>query len=230
MLALPFVALALGRDRWRSPRRAGAIGAGVGPRGEGSRARAGAGRRLAARLAGDARRRHRPARAPSLGGQRGRAGRTPAPAAVGAGAAAGRAVAAGRDRRKASTCARRRRRRPSALRLRLGGGPLPAGRYGMHFRLEAASGRGAVRRSRARPPSRPPGAPATFDAEVTHPGGPLTLSATTAGSAGGFGLDRRSERSKPCIDGALSDIKSGEQMEVPPAGRGHVNVSAGCCG
>ena len=27
--------------------------------------------------------------------------------------------------------------RPTALRLRLGGGPLPAGRYAIHFRLEA---------------------------------------------------------------------------------------------
>ena len=97
MLAFPFVAFALGeivglfraalglffvgpskgptpRDRLAraKPSLPGAIDTGVDPRGEGSRAGAGAGRRLAPRLARVAGRRHRPARAPSLGGQRGR--------------------------------------------------------------------------------------------------------------------------------------------------------------
>ena len=74
--------------------------------------------------------------------------------------------------------------RASPLRLRLGGGPLPAGRYGLHFRLEAASG--AARFTLADAAANvSAGAPATLDADVTHAGGPLTLSATTSGSAGG---------------------------------------------
>ena len=72
----------------------------------------------------------------------------------------------------------------SPLRLRLGGGPLPAGRYGLHFRLEAASGAARFNLADAAADVSP-GAPATLDADVTHPGGPLTLSATTSGSAGG---------------------------------------------
>ena len=86
--------------------------------------------------------------------------------------------------RKASASARTARGRPSALRLRLGGGPLPAGRYGLHFRLEAASGAARFTLAGAAADVSP-GAPATLDADVTHPGGPLTLSATTSGSAGG---------------------------------------------
>ncbi len=74
--------------------------------------------------------------------------------------------------------------RASPLRLRLGGGPLPAGRYGLHFRLEAASGAARFKLEDAAADVSP-GAPATLDADVTHPGGPLTLSATTSGSAGG---------------------------------------------
>jgi hypothetical protein len=72
----------------------------------------------------------------------------------------------------------------SALRVRLGGGPLPAGRYGLHFRLEAASGAARFNMAGAAADV-PPGASATLDAAVTHPGGPLTLFATTSGSAGG---------------------------------------------
>jgi hypothetical protein len=73
---------------------------------------------------------------------------------------------------------------PTPLRLRLGGGSLPAGRYALHFRLEAAS---AARFTVAgRVAEVAGGAPAAFDAEIDHPGGPLTLSAATEGSAPGF--------------------------------------------
>ena len=111
MLALPFVALALGEIARTRARGAGAIGARVGPRGEGPRSGAGARRRLAGGVAGGARCRHRPARAASLGGDRGRAGRAHPPLAVGAGAAARRAVAAGGITRRRPRA--RRRRRPA---------------------------------------------------------------------------------------------------------------------
>ncbi|HXT99783.1 MAG TPA: hypothetical protein VN903_02245 [Polyangia bacterium] len=70
----------------------------------------------------------------------------------------------------------------NALRLRLGGGPLPAGRYALHFRLESGAGpaRFALGDTRAEAAA---GAPATFDAVINHPGGPLTLAAATEGGA-----------------------------------------------
>jgi hypothetical protein len=72
--------------------------------------------------------------------------------------------------------------RPTALRVRLGGGPLPAGKYMLRFRLESASG--AARLSLAgKTAEAVPGNPATFDAEIDHPGGPLALAAATDGSA-----------------------------------------------
>ena len=120
-------------------------------------------------LAGDARRRHRPARAPSLGGQRGGARRAPAPAALGAGAAARPPVAAGRIAGRRARARRRRRasdaappapgRRAAAgrpLRDRISGWrPAPARRRASPSR---AGGRGRGRRARdARRRNRPPG-------------------------------------------------------------------------
>jgi len=68
---------------------------------------------------------------------------------------------------------------PTALRLRLGGGPLPAGRFAVHFKLEAPSASrftlaGATAEVAA-------GVPTSFDAVVSHAGGLLTLPATAAG-------------------------------------------------
>jgi len=74
--------------------------------------------------------------------------------------------------------------RATALRLRLGSGPLPAGRYGLHFRLEATASPASMTLA-GKTLEVPAGAPATFDAEIDHPGGPLTLSATVAGPAPG---------------------------------------------
>jgi hypothetical protein len=71
-----------------------------------------------------------------------------------------------------------------SLRLRLGGGPLPPGRYAVHFRLDTASA-GARFTLAGTGVEVAPGTPTTFAAEVSHPGGPLTLSATTAGPSGG---------------------------------------------
>jgi hypothetical protein len=69
--------------------------------------------------------------------------------------------------------------RPTPLRLRLGGGPLPAGRYAVHFRLEAP---GAARFALAgKAVEVAAGAPAAFEAEIDHPGGPMALSAATDG-------------------------------------------------
>ncbi|HMF42262.1 MAG TPA: hypothetical protein VKQ32_16420, partial [Polyangia bacterium] len=68
---------------------------------------------------------------------------------------------------------------PTALRLRLGGGPLPAGRFAVHFKLEAPSASrftlaGATAEVAA-------GVPTSFDAVVNHAGELLTLPATAAG-------------------------------------------------
>jgi hypothetical protein len=66
------------------------------------------------------------------------------------------------------------------LRLRLGGGALPAGRYAVHFRLEAtAAARFTLAGTTA---ALLPGVPAPFDAAIGHAGGPLLLSAATDGS------------------------------------------------
>jgi hypothetical protein len=71
---------------------------------------------------------------------------------------------------------------PTQLRLRLGGGPVPAGRYAVHLRLEATS---LARVSLAGTTVEiAAGGPAPLDAEISHPGGPLTLSAATDGSGG----------------------------------------------
>jgi hypothetical protein len=71
--------------------------------------------------------------------------------------------------------------RVTALRVRLGGGALPAGRYTLHLRLEAASG--AARFSLAATSvDVAAGVPTTFDAEINHPGGPLTMSGAAEGA------------------------------------------------
>jgi len=73
--------------------------------------------------------------------------------------------------------------RAAPLRLRLAGGPLPAGRYTIHFRLEA---RAAAHFTLAGKAAEVAGAaPTAFDAEIAHAGGPLELSAATAGSMPG---------------------------------------------
>jgi len=76
--------------------------------------------------------------------------------------------------------------RPTELRLRLGGGPLPAGRYALHFRLEAPSGPARITLA-GKSADVAAGVPASFDAEIDHPGGPLNLSAATDGRAVWFG-------------------------------------------
>jgi hypothetical protein len=70
---------------------------------------------------------------------------------------------------------------PTTLRLRLGGGPLPAGRYALRFRLESAAGTARLTLG-GRTAEVAAGAPATFEAPIDHPGGLLTLPAATAGS------------------------------------------------
>ena len=177
MLAFPFVALALGEIVAARARGAGdgrapglvhaakALGPALVRR-----------RRLAPRLAGAARRRHRPARAPPLGGDGGRRRRAPPPAAVGAGAAARGAVAAGGIARRRARARRRRRRDPTALRLRLGGGPLPAGQV----RASLSAGGGVRRRARCPLAGKTAEAvagrcPRHSTAEIDHPGGPLAL-------------------------------------------------------
>jgi hypothetical protein len=73
--------------------------------------------------------------------------------------------------------------RPAALRLRVGGGSLPAARYAIHFRLEAPA---AARVALAGKVVEVAAAlPAAFDAEIAHLGGPLELSAATDGSTPG---------------------------------------------
>jgi hypothetical protein len=70
---------------------------------------------------------------------------------------------------------------PTALRVRLGGVALPAGRYALHLRLEPASG--AARFSLAtKSVDVAAGVPATFDAEIDHVGGPLTLFGAAEGA------------------------------------------------
>jgi hypothetical protein len=72
--------------------------------------------------------------------------------------------------------------RPTQLRLRLGGGPLPPGRYAVQLRLDASSPlRFTLAGTTAEVGA---GAPAPFAAEIAHAGGPLTLSAATDGGAG----------------------------------------------
>ena len=226
MLAFPFVALALGGDR----RRAGVAGGAPLARGLVHAARAlgagaGAGRRLARRPGPRCSTGHRPARAPPLGGHRGRARRAQAPAALGAGAAAGRAVAAGRvtggrprphatATRRPSRAAPAPRRRPAAgraLRVCISGWrPRPARRA---FDLAGAAADG-------RPVRLPRWTP-----EVTHPGGPLDAirnhrpvrRADRSGSA--------KRRSKPCdLMERFRTSRPAGTGKSPLAGRGHVNA------
>jgi len=68
------------------------------------------------------------------------------------------------------------------LRLRLGGGPLPAGPYEVHFRLEAEASAPAQLTLADETVDVAPGTPTTLDAEVSHPGGPLTLSGAATGA------------------------------------------------
>jgi hypothetical protein len=74
--------------------------------------------------------------------------------------------------------------RPAALRLRLGGGPLPAGRYKLSFVVDG-TGDGQVAVAGAATDLADRGDSHVLEAEVSHAGGPLTLSATTRGRAGG---------------------------------------------
>jgi len=73
--------------------------------------------------------------------------------------------------------------RATPLRLRLGGGAVPPGRYAVRFRLEAPS---AARLALAgKTVEVAAGAPAALEAEIDHPGGPMALSAATDGSTAG---------------------------------------------
>jgi hypothetical protein len=70
---------------------------------------------------------------------------------------------------------------PIALRLQLGGGPLPPGRYAVHIKFEAG-GAAIVTLAGATADAGGP-EPQPLDAEVEHPGGPLTLSLSARGAA-----------------------------------------------
>ena len=112
--------------------------------------------------------------APPLGGDRGRAWTDGGACCCGRRRRRSRRSRRWRDRPRACTCGPAPTRRPTALRVRLGGGPLPAGKYALHFRLEAAPAPRTCRSRERRPrPSRRK--PATFDAEIDHSGGPLAL-------------------------------------------------------
>jgi hypothetical protein len=70
---------------------------------------------------------------------------------------------------------------PFPLRLQLGGGPVPSGRYRVHFKLET---RAVAFVTLAGTTADVGGdGPRSLDAEVMHPGGPLTLSLTARGAA-----------------------------------------------
>jgi hypothetical protein len=72
----------------------------------------------------------------------------------------------------------------TTLRLRLGGGPLPAGRYTLSFLVDGISD-GQVIVAGAETELGTPSYSQVLKAEVSHAGGPLTLSATIRGRAGG---------------------------------------------
>ena len=74
-------------------------------------------------------------------------------------------------------------RAPTALRLRTAGGPIPAGRYALSFRVEAPAGGHVTLAGTG--VDLDPGDARVVQAEVSHPGGPLTLSASTVGPVGG---------------------------------------------
>ena len=73
--------------------------------------------------------------------------------------------------------------RPTAFRLRLGGGPLVAGQYTVTFIVQSTGG-ARITLADTRLELQPGGYDDVLEAVVSHPGGPLTLSATTAGPAG----------------------------------------------
>jgi hypothetical protein len=64
---------------------------------------------------------------------------------------------------------------PVALRLRLGGGPLPPGRYAIEIAMEASAGAGIRVELGGGQAAVAPGAPATLAAEIGHAGGRLAL-------------------------------------------------------
>ena len=74
--------------------------------------------------------------------------------------------------------------RPTAFRLRLGGGPLAAGQYTVSFIVQSTLG-ARVTLADSKIALEPGGYDDVLEAFVSHPGGPLTLSATTTGPAGG---------------------------------------------
>jgi len=72
---------------------------------------------------------------------------------------------------------------PTTLRLELGGGSLPPGRYKLHFKLETGSV--AVLTLAGTTVEVIATEPASFDTLVSHPGGPLTLAPSIQGAAWG---------------------------------------------
>ena len=114
------------------------------------------------------------ARAASLGGDRGRRSTDGTRLCCGRRRRRSRRSRRSRERPKASTCASATAAADPRCALRLGGGPLPAGRYRAPLPPRAPEPRRGSRSRDSRPTSRP-ARPATFDAVIDHPGGPLTL-------------------------------------------------------
>ena len=167
----PAARAGVARSRARAcVRAAKVLGAGAGRR-----------RRLAARLARAARRRPRPARAPPLGGDGGGGRRGPAAPALGVRRRRSRRSRRSSDRRRACASARA----TTGVRPRSACASAAArcrpGRYALHLRLESASGAARVALG-ATSVDVAAGVPATFDAVIDHPGGPLTMSGATDGA------------------------------------------------
>ena len=74
---------------------------------------------------------------------------------------------------------------PVALRLRLGGGPLPPGKYTLEFPLEAGAGDGYRAEMAGSQAAVSPQAQATLTAEIAHPGGRLALTGSVLVPDGG---------------------------------------------
>lgn len=92
---------------------------------------------------------------------------------------------------------------PVALRLRLGGGPLPPGRYSVELPMEPAAGDGYRAELAGGQASLPPGAPTTLTAEIRHAGGRLALTGAVTVPDGGslwVAAPRITRLSKPTLD------------------------------
>jgi len=74
---------------------------------------------------------------------------------------------------------------PVALRMRLGGGPLPAGKYTIEFPVEAGTGAGYRAELAGAQATLAPDARATLTADITHDGGRLALTGAVTLPDGG---------------------------------------------